>query len=50
MVTLIKDLHKDHPLVKAAHKMVIEHEENDTMFPALEAVVMNSRISNPNTL
>ena len=38
MTLKVKDLHKDHALVRAAHKMVSEHEMNDTMVPALEAV------------
>lgn len=34
----VKDLHKEHDLIKAAHLMVEEHDKHETMIPALEAV------------
>ena len=34
----IKDLHKNHPVVLAAHAMVKAHESNDMMWGALEEV------------
>jgi len=34
----VKDLHKEHPVVLAAQKMVDAHSEHETMLPALECV------------
>ncbi len=34
----VKDLHKNHPLVLAAHEMVKAHAKHETMLPAIEEV------------
>jgi hypothetical protein len=38
MQITVKDLHKEHPVVLAAQKMVDAHSEYETMLPALECV------------
>lgn len=32
----VKDLSKDHPVVKAAYRMVEAHQWNETLLPAIE--------------
>lgn len=38
MNKLLKELHKEHWLVKAAYKMVEAHAAHETMLPAIEQV------------
>jgi hypothetical protein len=34
----VADLSKEHPIVKAAHAMVVAHGDNETLLPAIDEV------------
>ena len=38
-MTEVKDLHKNHPMILAAHEMVEAHAAHETMLPAIEEVI-----------